>query len=93
MKIDPQTMSAISAACEVRPGNIYPGQGGRQPRTEYWLVVSVFGEACHLLGFNANGEPCSTASYGAHAMRTRPILGRVDLSGINLSLVSDKGGA
>lgn len=97
MKIDTQALYTISAAYEVRPGNIYPGKGGRQPRTEYWLVVSVCGEACHLLGFTSSGEPCSTASYNIHAMRPRPILGRVDLSKIILSLThqpeDEKGGA
>ena len=87
MRIDPTSLQSLHAAGEVRPGNIYPGKGGRQPRTEYWLVVSISGEACHLLGFDANGDPCSSASYNFHAMRQRPILGQVDLSKINLSLI------
>lgn len=97
MKIDPDSLRTIHAACKVVPGNIYPGKGGRQPRTEYWLVVSTFGEACHLVGFDAAGDPCSTASYNKHAMQSRPILGRVDLSRLCLSISDQpegkKGGA
>ena len=98
MQIDTQSLRALYSACEVLPGNVYPGQGGKSPRTEYWLVVAVTGTGlCHLLGLNGEGEVCRTASYYAHALQTRPILGRVDLSKISLSLIEqpegDKGGA
>lgn len=90
MQIDTQSLRVLYGASEVRPGNVYPGQGGRLPRTEYWLVVAVTESGlCHLLGLNAEGEVCRTASYYTHALQTRPILGRVDLSKINFSLIEE----
>lgn len=74
---------------EVLPGNIYPAKGGRKsPGTEWWLVVAVSETGAHCIGFDADGRPCSTASYLKGAMRERPIIGRCDLSLIQLTLES-----
>ena len=71
---------------EVLPGNIYPAKGGRKsPGTEWWLVVAVSSNGAHCIGFDAEGRPCSTASYLKGAMRERPIIGRCDLSAIQLT--------
>lgn len=88
MKLQPIEM--LRQECEVMPGNIYPAKGGRKPGTEYWLVVAVSQNGAHLIGFDAEGNPVSTASYNKSAMRERPIIGRCDLSGLVIEAV--KGG-
>lgn len=71
---------------DVLPGNIYPAKGGRKsPGTEWWLVVAVSATGAHCIGFDANGHPCSTASYLKGAMRERPVIGRVDLESVQLN--------
>ncbi|WP_215414692.1 hypothetical protein, partial [Escherichia coli] len=70
--------SAVHEQSEVKPGNIYPAKGGKGD-TEYWLVIAVSPTGAHLIGFNKEGIPCSTASYLKSAMRERPVIGRVDL--------------
>ena len=82
MKLQPIDM--LWNASEVVPGNIYPAKGGRKPGTYYWLVIAVSAHGAHLIGFNAEGEPVSTASYLKSAMRERPVIGRVDLSNLTL---------
>ena len=82
MKLQPIDM--LRNASEVVPGNIYPAKGGRKPGTEYWLVIAVSTTGAHLIGFNAEGEPVSTASYLKSAMRERPVIGWVDLSNLTL---------
>ncbi len=77
MKLEPMVM--LRESCEVVPGNIYPAKGGRK-NTDYWLVVAVSDHGAHLIGFNDEGEPVSTASYNKSAMRERPVIGRCDLS-------------
>ena len=84
MKIDTSTLSSLKANSDVLPGNIYPAKGGRKPGTEYWLVIAVSDSGAHLLGFNENGEPVSTASYLKGAMRERPVIGRVDIGKVVL---------
>lgn len=88
MKLSP--IETLRQECEVVPGNIYPAKGGRKPGTEYWLVVAVSQHGVHLIGFDAFGDPVSTASYNKSAMRERPVIGRCDLSGL---VISAKGGA
>ena len=88
MKLQPIEM--LRQECEVMPGNIYPAKGGRKPGTEYWLVVAVSQNGAHLIGFDNEGNPISTASYNKSAMRERPIIGRCDLSG--LVIKAGKGG-
>ena len=82
MKLQPIDM--LWNASEVVPGNIYPAKGGRKPGTYYWLVIAVSEHGAHLIGFNAEVEPVSTASYLKSAMRERPVIGRVDLSNLTL---------
>ena len=43
----------------------------------------------HCIGFNANGEPVSTTSYLKGALRERPLIGKVDLSGVTLGVKND----
>ena len=82
MKLETATLSQLAATAEVKPGNIYPAKGGRKPGTEYWLVIATSDSGAHLIGFNREGEPVSTASYLKSAMRERPVIGRVDVSSV-----------
>ena len=84
MKLQTKSLTNLREACEVRPGNIYPAKGGRKPGTDYWLVVAVSANGAHLIGFNNDGEPVSTASYNKSAMRERPVIGRCDLSNLEI---------
>lgn len=84
MKLNTNTLAELSAVSAVVPGNIYPAKGGRKPGTEYWLVVAVSDSGAHLIGFNKEGEPVSTASYLKSAMRERPVIGRVDLANLRI---------
>lgn len=79
MRLHANVLSAVHTQSEVKPGNIYPAKGGKGD-TEYWLVIAVSDTGAHLIGFNKEGIPCSTASYLKGAMRERPVIGRVDLS-------------
>ena len=90
MKLQTKSLTNLREACEVRPGNIYSAKGGRRPGTDYWLVVAVSDHGAHLIGFNNDGEPVSTASYNKSAMRERPIIGRCDLSALVLSATEVK---
>ena len=88
MRIDPKTLNLLREQSEVVPGNIYPGKGGsRKPGTDYWLVIACSNTGAHLIGFDGEGHPVSTASYGKHALRERPLLGKVDLSKIYLGAI------
>ena len=87
MKLEPMVM--LREACEVIPGNIYPAKGGKK-NTDYWLVIATSDHGAHLIGFNSEGEPVSTASYNKSAMRERPVIGRCDLSALVLSATEVK---
>lgn len=65
MKLSNSALAAVHAASDVLPGNIYPAKGGKMGKegTLFWLVVSVSNSGAHLIGFNSEGQPCSTASY------------------------------
>ena len=78
MRLHANVLSAVHAQSEVLPGNIYPAKGGKGD-TEYWMVVALSPSGAHLIGFNREGIPCSTASYLRGALRERPVIGRVDL--------------
>lgn len=86
MRLPVEAIATLKAKCDVRPGNIYPAQGGRKPGTDYWLVVAVSENAAHLVGFNAEGTPVSTASYLKHALRDRPVLGRAGIPDLVVEL-------
>lgn len=88
MKLQTEAIVMLRESCEVVPGNIYPAKGGRKPGTDYWLVVAVSDHGAHLVGFNNEGEPVSTASYTKSAMRERPVIGRCDLSDVFISVGS-----
>ena len=88
MKLDTSLLNTLNRLNEVRPGNIYPAKGGRKPGTEYWLVVAVSETGAHLIGFNAEGQPVSTASYGKHAMRERPVLAHINISQLTIKVLS-----
>lgn len=85
MRLSADLLKQSQTNGDVLPGNIYPAMGGRKrPGTEYWLVVAVSDTGAHLIGFSAEGLPVSTASYGKHAMRERPVIGRADIRAIVL---------
>ena len=86
MKLKTEAMVMLRESCEVVPGNIYPAKGGRKPGTDFWLVVAVSEHGAHLIGFNKDGEPVSTASYTKSAMRERPVIGRCDLNNVFISV-------
>ncbi len=84
MRLETTTLATLQDKSEVKPGNIYPAKGGRKPGTDYWLVIAVSATGAHLIGFNKDGEPVSTASYLKSAMRERPVIGRVSIEGVML---------
>ena len=90
MKLQTEALVMLRESCEVVPGNIYPAKGGRKPGTDYWLVVAVSDHGAHLVGFNNEGEPVSTASYTKSAMRERPVIGRCDLSNVFINVRSER---
>ena len=88
MKLDTALLAKVHEYSDVVVGNIYPAQGGRKtPGTSFWMVVAVSDHSAHLIGFDEAGTPVSTASYGKHALRTRPLLARADLRQLNLSFL------
>ena len=90
MKLQTESIVMLREACEVTPGNIYPAKGGRKPGTDYWLCVAISGTAAHLIGFNEDGNPVSTASYNKNAMSERPIIGKCCLHDLLLLVKGDK---
>ena len=83
MKLSPVFLKQVESASEVAPGNVYPAKGGKGD-TEYWLVVSLTKNGCNLIGFDKEGNPCSTASYLKGAMRERPLIGKANLDNLVL---------
>lgn len=87
MRFAPELLSKAKEESDVVPGNMYPAKGGsKSPGTMWWLVVAVSNSGAHCIGFDEGGNPCSTASYLKGALRERPIVGRVDLTAIQLAL-------
>ena len=90
MKLNKELLKQVQASSEVAPGNIYPAKGGkRTPGTDFWMVLACSDNGAHCIGFNANGEPVSTTSYLKGALRERPLIGKVDLSGVTLGVKND----
>lgn len=86
MKLNPDLLKQVQEQ-EVRPGNIYPAMGGRKnPGTEYWLVLRLTEHGAVMLGFDKDGEVSGAATYLRSAVRSRPVLGRADLSKMMLEL-------
>ena len=86
MKFADNLIKEAKAQSDVVPGNIYPAKGGRKsPGAEWWLVIAVSNTGAHCIGFTAEGRPCSTTSYLKGALRERPIVGRCDLSAVQLN--------
>ena len=86
MRLAPELLVVAKQNSDVIPGNIYPARGGRKsPGTEWWLVVAVSETGAHCVGFDREGYPCSTASYLKGAMRERPVIGRCNLDGLQLT--------
>ena len=86
MKLNPALLSTIREAA-VTPGNIYPAHGGRKsPGTEYWLVIALTKNGAVCIGFDKDGNACSSATYYQHSMRARPVIGRADLSKVTLGI-------
>lgn len=85
LKFNNELINHVQQNAEVLPGNIYPAHGGRRkPGTEYWLVVAVSETGAHCLGYDADGNPVSTASYLKSAMRQRPVVGQAKLGSLVL---------
>jgi hypothetical protein len=84
MKLHQDLVSKVVGEQEVVVGNLYPAKGGKKDSTEVWLVVALSPHGAHLLGFNKEGEICSTASYLRTGLKQRPILGKVDLSSLTI---------
>lgn len=88
MKLDTTLLTKVREYSDVVVGNIYPAQGWRKSTgTSFWMVVAVSDHGAHLIGFDDDGNPVATASYGKHALRTRPLLARADLRQLNLSFL------
>jgi hypothetical protein len=86
MRIDRKLLRRAAETAEVLPGNLYPAHGGRRkPSTEYWLVVATSDTGAHCIGYDGEGNPVSTSSYGKHALRERPVIGRVDVASLTLT--------
>lgn len=59
-------------------GDVYAAKGGKG-ESRYWLVVSVVeNKRIVVLGLDEGGAVVGGASYGAWAMKDRPLLGRCD---------------
>lgn len=85
MKLSKELLQHVRSQADVLPGNIYPAQGGRKcPGTAFWLVVAVSDTGAHCVGYNEDGEPVSTTSYLKGALRSRPVVSRVDTNGLIL---------
>jgi hypothetical protein len=81
MRLDKTLLKQITEDADVLPGNVYPAMGGKKtPGTDFWLVIAVSNTGAHCIGFNADGEPVSTTTYLKSAMRSRPVIARVDLT-------------
>ena len=89
MKLHKSFIGVLREQSDVTPGNVYPAKGGsKSPGTEYWLVVATSTNGAHCVGFDAEGNPVSTANYLRGALRERPLLGKVNMSSIILELAS-----
>lgn len=86
MRLDKTLLKQITEDADVLPGNVYPAMGGKKtPGTDFWLVIAVSNTGAHCIGFNADGEPVSTTTYLKSAMRSRPVIARVDLTKLILA--------
>lgn len=61
-------------------GNIYMANGGKRNSTHYWVVVgmSETGGTLYMMGFTAEGNVSSTASYNTSAFANRAVVGFID---------------
>ena len=84
MKLEITMLQNLIQSSEVMPGNIYPAKAGRRPGTYFWLVIATSDSGAHLIGFNKEGEPVSTASYLKSAMRERPVIGKADIAALTI---------
>lgn len=84
MKLSQNLIQQV-AGQDVAIGNIYPAKGGKKDSTNVWLVVALTEHGAHLLGFDKEGNISSTASYLRTGLKTRPVLGKVDLSKLVLT--------
>lgn len=86
VRLDKTLLKQITEDADVLPGNVYPAMGGKKtPGTDFWLVIAVSNTGAHCIGFNADGEPVSTTTYLKSAMRSRPVIARVDLTKLILA--------
>jgi len=71
---------------EPQLGYVYRAKGGSP--TRFWIVLAVSetGRTVHLLGVDEDGIPCSTTSYNKRAVLDRPLVGVVDLSGLEFDV-------
>lgn len=67
----------VPVGSEPEVGNLYIAKGGRGS-TAYWLVVArTPSNGCVLLGLDSLGVVVSSANYNSHAVKDRPLVGRV----------------
>lgn len=84
MKINLDNIRPTAPDGEIRVGDMFTSKNHRV--TSYWLVAAVRGSSVHVLGLDRHGGIVATATYGVHAMRERPLVGRVEgLSDITLT--------
>ena len=81
--------AAPEAAFEsvVQPGDIFKKAGGSPG---FFMVVAIskngMGEMAHVVGYDTDGRPTSTASYGLHYFARNLVrrLGRAELPPLNV---------
>lgn len=82
MKFDVQELDRDYLAGQPQVGDVYAARGG--PPTIAWVVVAIndTGRTAYLLGIDRNGDVCSTVSYSIRVLEERPLIGRIDMSGM-----------
>ena len=91
MRLDTTLLNKLTTESEVLPGNVYPAMGGKKtPGTDFWLVVAVSNTGAHCIGFDSDGAPVSTTTYLKSAMRSRPVIARVDMAQVSIREISSE---
>ena len=87
MRFDLEEVPAKTFPRVPQVGDVYSAKGGSP--TALWVMVAQGPSSGHYLGIDATGEIVSTATYAHHAMATRAVVGRVDLSELLLPIFAD----
>ena len=90
MRFQVENIPESSLPREPQVGDVYSAKGGNGS-TALWVNValSATGQSAHYLGLDTHGQIVSTASYANHAMRSRAIVGRVDIHELVLPIICD----